>query len=453
MSFKMKAILVGIITLILGGITALLLLKNNVKNTYTISFDSDGGSKIEIQIVNEGEKVIIPTIPTKEGFTFVGWYYNDEKFDFETEIYEDVTLKAFWNQNVTLNTYTVTFNTDGGNTISNQTVNEGEKIIKPTDPLKEGYIFLDWYFNDELFDFETIINSDIELLAKWKIDETDTRTKYTVTFNSDGGSSVLTKTVTEGTKVSKPTSPTRSGYTFVEWQLDGKSYNFNNPVNKNITLKAVWKKVNQYTVTFNSDGGSSVLTKTVIEGTKVSKPANPTRSGYTFVEWQLDGKSYNFNNPVNKNITLKAVWKKLNQYTVTFNSDGGSKVSAKTVTEGTKVSKPTSPTKSGYTFVEWQLDGKSYNFNNPVNKNITLKAVWKQNNYTFSVSKIDDYSPDRVLTVYENGNKISVKSIKYTDGVTLCDGSNTTVYYGDIDGETQLLIVLNSGIEVKATIK
>ena len=66
-------------------------------------------------------------------------------------------------------------------------------------------------------------------------------------------------------------------------------------------------------------------------------------------------------------------------FTITFNSNGGTKVASQNVFEGEKISLPTNPTKSGYTFVEWQLDGKKYNFDNEVVNDIELKAIWKKN--------------------------------------------------------------------------
>ena len=86
---------------------------------------------------------------------------------------------------------------------------------------------------------------------------------------------------------------------------------------------------------------------------------------------------------MNADITLKAVWRANGQqpttYTVTFDTDGGSAVAAQTVKAGETATKPTNPTKGGYDFVEWQLNGVAYDFSTKVNADITLKAVWKAN--------------------------------------------------------------------------
>ena len=238
----------------------------------------------------------------------------------------------------------------------------------------------------------------------------------------------------------------------VEWQLDGKTYNFSNQVTEDITLKAVW--IQTFTVIFVSNGGSSVATQTIDVGNRVSKPSNPTKNGYTFVEWQVGGETYDFSKPVNSNLALAAVWKKdeVPKYTVTFNSDGGSNVNSQTIEKGKTVTKPSNPTKNGYTFVEWQLNGKTYNFSNQVTGNITLKAVWKEIVYTVKITKVDEYSPDRVLSVYKDGTKISFKTIKYTDGTELCSGNNPTVSATDIEGETAFKVVLNDNTEINARV-
>ena len=139
---------------------------------------------------------------------------------------------------------------------------------------------------------------------------------YTVTFNSDGGSSVPTQTVSSGGTAAQPANPTRSGYTFDNWYTEatgGSVYNFNSPVTDNITLYARWTVIptTTYTVTFNSNGGSSVPTQTVNSGGTAARPASPTRSGYTFDNWytaNTGGSVYNFSSPVTGNITVYARW-------------------------------------------------------------------------------------------------------------------------------------------------
>lgn len=135
--------------------------------------------------------------------------------------------------------------------------------------------------------------------------------KYNVTFNTGGGSSVATQQIVAGQTASRPNDPTRNGYTFNSWKLDSSEYDFSSAVNSNITLVADWTEVTKYNVTFSTGGGSSVSTQRVIAGQTASRPANPTRSGFTFEGWTLNGSTYNFSSAVNGNITLTAVWEEI----------------------------------------------------------------------------------------------------------------------------------------------
>ena len=252
-------------------------------------------------------------------------------------------------------------------------------------------------------------NVDIE-----KLEITDI-VEYTVSFDTDGGSVVDNVTLLDDSTVTKPVNPTKDGYTFVKWELDGEEYNFDTKINKNITLKAVWEKVEvkdnnkpnnnnttttkpkpdnnndnkkdpvvvtKYTVTFDSAGGNGFNTQTIVKGNKASNPGSPSKSGYTFKGWTLNGNAYNFNSAVNSNIRLIAKWEKVvvapTTYLVTFDSAGGNEFNTQTIVKGNKASNPGSPSKSGYTFKGWTLNGNAYNFNSAVNSNIRLVAKWEK---------------------------------------------------------------------------
>lgn len=217
--------------------------------------------------------------------------------------------------------YTIDFTGIEG--YSSVEIKKGETIEKPKDPEKEGYTFEGWYSDGKLFDFNTKIKENIQLEARFK------RNVYTVTFDSNKGSDVAASEVNHGDTVAKPENPTKKGYTFVEWRLNGKKYDFSSAVTENITLKAVWKsdsqaaakpvepeeptevevKVVKYTVKFDTANGSTVKSQEIEKGKTVVKPKDPTKEGYTFEGWTLDGNVYDFKTPVTKNITLKAMWK------------------------------------------------------------------------------------------------------------------------------------------------
>ena len=134
--------------------------------------------------------------------------------------------------------------------------------------------------------------------------------KYEVKFNSNGGSKVESVTVKKNERVEAPKDPEKEGYVFVEWQLNGKTYDFKNKVTKNMTLKAKWLPEIYVTVTLDSNGGSEVEPLSIISGTKLSKDdiVKPTREGYTFAGWLIGESKYDFSKKVTSDLTLVASW-------------------------------------------------------------------------------------------------------------------------------------------------
>ncbi len=162
-------------------------------------------------------------------------------------------------------------------------------------------------------------------------------------------------------------------YIFLSAYWHGKVAKFDDLTFYSINNSAV-------TVTFDSDGGSSVDPLTILKGGKVTKPADPTKEGYTFKGWRLNGSTtnYDFSMAVTSDIVLKAAWK-INTYTVTFDSNGGTTVDAQSVDHGNKATVPDAPTKEGYTFYRWEVNSEEFDFDNVITEDITLKASWKQN--------------------------------------------------------------------------
>ena len=146
-----------------------------------------------------------------------------------------------------------------------------------------------------------------------------------------------------------------------------------------------------YTVTFDSVGGSEVSTQTVAKGAKAEKPEDPMREGFTFVKWKLEGVTYDFEQAVTGNITLVAVWTKneLKTFTVTFDVGEGTPVENKSITEGGTVVEPVSTLEGKY-IDYWTLDGEPFNFSSPILANITLVAVWKTGSLSLSFESGSD---------------------------------------------------------------
>lgn len=175
--------------------------------------------------------------------------------------------------------YEIKFNTNGGTIIETQKVKKGNTVTKPTNPTKDGYIFDDWYLNDEKYDFSKKVTKNLVLEAKWtKQVIEEEKDVYTVTFNSDGGSKVAPLKVNDVEKVDKPSNPIKDGYKFLGWYLDGKEYDFAKNVTKNITLIAKWEKVkNDITKPSKPSKPGTSKPDTPSKPDVPSKPDTPTK--------------------------------------------------------------------------------------------------------------------------------------------------------------------------------
>lgn len=350
--------------------------------THTVTFDSDGGTPVDAQTVGDGDKATEPAAPTRDGYTFKGWWNGDTAYDFAQPVTGDLTLTARWERDAPV-MHTVTLDAGNGSQPVRVTVVDGETVGRPSDPTRDGYVFKGWMFDGQPFDFTTPVTGDITLTAQW-----EKLAEYTVTFDTQGGTPVASQTVTENGTVARPSDPTRDGYTFKGWTLDGQPYDFGTPVTGNLTLTAVWEENTppapvMHKVTVKPNNGSNPTVYEVEDGQPFTQPADPTRDGYTFNGWTLDGEPYDFSQPVTGDITLEAQWEKSETpapvtHTVKFRTNGGSSIPMQTVEDGRTVGRPADPTRPGHTFAGWLLDGRPYDFSTPVTGDIILDAAWEE---------------------------------------------------------------------------
>ena len=359
---------------------------------YELKFESNGGSSVPSQTFTSPMKATKPINPTKTGHLFVDWYKDAELnrlWNFETDrVTEDTTLYAKW-EKVAVQ-YTLDFETNGGSAVASQKVTEDTFAIKPANPTKAGYEFAGWY-TDAVFskpwNFTTDkVTKNTILYAKWE----KVSVQYTLDFETNGGSAVVSQKVTEDNFAIKPADPTKAGYEFVGWYTDAvfsTPWNFTtDKVTENTILYAKWEKVvAQYTVNFETNGGSAIPSQKVTDKAKVTKPTNPTKAGYILIGWYKDETlniPWDFDiDVITENLTLYAKWEKLSmQYTVDFETNGGSTVASQKVTNDTLATRPVDPTKAGYTFTGWYKDIAltiPWDFSKDVVKsNITLYAHW-----------------------------------------------------------------------------
>jgi uncharacterized repeat protein (TIGR02543 family) len=266
--------------------------------------------------------------PTKTGYTFGGWYSDAEFTTAVTEIAlgstGDVTLYAKF----TVNQYTLSFNkglADGGDAPESQSVNYGENATLPEGAdatmYKTGYHLEGWHAESDLSDagyepgsLYAMPAANSTLYAKWVLNDT----RYVI-FNTNGGSGTMANQgIVEGNSATlSANSFTKTGYTFAGWALtsDG-AVAYANQASltmgaSNVNLYAKWT-INQYTATFNSNGGSSVGSQTKDYDSLLTQPGNPTRTGYTFAGWYKETAlttAWSFTTDrITASITLYAKW-------------------------------------------------------------------------------------------------------------------------------------------------
>lgn len=391
-------------------------MKEGQADPVTVTFLNDEGGILTTVEGFPGDKITLPAEPTKTGYTFAGWEGLADVFPEESK-----TVKPMW----TINQYTITFDSDGGNEVAPVTQNYGTAVAIPATPTKTGHTFLGW----EPAVPTTMPAENVTVKAKWQVNsysvkflmddntvlkettqeygtpivvpENPTKTgetflcwtpevdatvpakdvvytavftgsEFTITFDTDGAGEMEPMKVIYGTAVPKPTSPTKAGYTFLGWEPELPQ---TMPAG-DLTVKALWK-ANAYTITFDAAGGSAVSPITADYNTAITAPSAPVKEGYTFLGWEpelpktmpLDG------------MTVKAKWQ-INQYTIKFNCDGGSAVSDMTQDYGTAVSAPDAPTKFGYTFAGWEPELPA----TVPAQNITVKAVWQAAKTSYDIS-------------------------------------------------------------------
>ena len=357
---------------------------------------------------------------SRTGYTFDGWNTNASgtgtTYDQTTEYLptklasnlttgdRTLTLYAKWKPV----TYTVSYNANGGSGApGNQTKIYGVDLtLSSTKPTRTGYTFNGWNTNSSgtgtyyASGGKYTGNANLTLYAKW------TPNTYTVTYNANGGSGAPgSQTKTHGVNLTlSSTKPTRTGYTFVNWNTafngTGTTYASGGTYtgNANLTLYAQWTP-NTYTVSYNANGGSGApgsQTKTHDVNLTLSS-TKPTRTGYTFVNWNTasngTGTTYASGGTYtgNANLTLYAQWTPVT-YTVSYNANGGTGAPGnQTKHHGVSLTlSSTKPTRTGYTFNGWNTSaygyGTSYASGGTYtsNANLTLYAQWTPVTYTVS---------------------------------------------------------------------
>ena len=227
------------------------------KPTVTKFIDNDKNSKF---------KELVPE-PTKENYTFAGWYNGNEKFDFTTVPTGDVTLTAKW----TAKDYEVRFITEHSDAPDSQNVPYNKTATNPGELTAEGYTFDDWYTDNTYttkFDFTKPITGDTKVYAKW------TAKDYEVRFITEHGDPPTSQNVPYNETADDPGKLTAEGYTFDGWYTDdtySTKFDFNTPITGDTKVYAKWEKNAPNTYALNVSGAF-----VYVDGVDVTAPAGDT---------------------------------------------------------------------------------------------------------------------------------------------------------------------------------
>ncbi len=481
---------------------------------FNVDFDvNEGTPSIDNQTIpSEKETIDEPESPSKDGYYFVGWKVKGTEhfIDFSKEArcvgnesveyyakdgnkysIDNTTLKlvAYYLKKEPLK---VIFNTDGGSAApESQIVNEGEKILEPEAPVKEGYVFKWWSskmipngYQHNRIDFDspvkinynegskniyngviyfstrpgggggglfTGMGQDLEIIAIYE----EAPVTHKVVFNTDGGEPVPdVQELAEDQAIFKPEDPKKDGYTFEYWALDGeRAPDFSLiTVQEDLTFKAVYKEdkkeeTKTYKVSFDADGGTPVPpVQEVEENGRPEYPTEPRKVGFVFDYWALDGeRTPDFSLiTVQEDLTFKAVYKKAEKkiFEVRFDTAGGSPVpDSKAVFEGDMVDEPdTDPAKEGYTFTAWYDAEGEYDFEAPVKRDMILYAKYKKDGESHNNSHrqdidIDDKDYDKAIMKYKKAFFEGYPDGTFKPEATISRAEMATVFYRILDLE------------------
>ena len=377
------------------------------KNKYTVTYINEG-KEYHKETALYGNTIKNVENPTKEGYTFIGWYdINDKKVNHPITVTKNITLYSKYE----INSYKISYYNEGVKYIEDQKINYGENALKPnTNPSKIGYTFKYWSIkeNGEEYEFSTKITEDINLYAVYEIN------KYTVTYINEG-TEYHKETAEYGSVVTSIQDPIKEGYTFTGWYTkDNEKVSYPITVTENITLYSKYE-INSYKVSYYNEGKKYIEDQKINYGENALKPnTNPSKIGYTFKYWSIkeNGEEYEFSTKITEDINLYAVYE-INKYTVTYINEG-TEYHKETAEYGSVITSIQNPTKEGYTFIGWYNENNE-KINHPitVTENITLHSKYEINTYTVSFYHNNEkYVDDQKVNYGEPALKPSIDPTK-----------------------------------------
>ena len=481
-------------------------------NSYQVEFDSKEGSGVPTQIVEWNQKADEPENPTRTGYDFKGWYtsadggdtLSESPFDFNTPIKADLTLYAKW-QMQTLKIHFDKNADDASGKMDDQTIRFDELRVQITknafDRTSTGYIFDHWnterdgagyYYYDE---FEITENNwdevrgyadrdgNLTLYAQWA------DIKYTVYFESNGGSWIQPQSVDWKKTAPRPADPTRTGYKFLGWDTDNSvqgtltnEFDFGTqfddskyPPPRTLTLYAKWSS-EHLVINFDANGGSGEMPSQKVDGSELGtvsiSKSTFKREGCDFIGWSKDKNAttedFEDSESISQlnwdllhtadEITLYAVWADI-LYTVYFDANGGEWSNwedepwlQREIKWHTSATKPTGLTRTGYKFLGWDTDNS---VQGTLTSEFDFDTQFDDSKYARYIILYAKWEPETLTVTFHANNKTdatTTQTITYGLFESFAATENTFSYEGhDFNGwNTQ---PTGSGVEYKEITK
>ena len=509
----------------LEGITALYVYykadeQKTEQSQINVLYAANGGQFVDgnetMQGVADADgKLRQPPTPTREGYTFAGWYwhadlskYTDEqkaadKVDFKQAVTgQTVTMFAQWTKDEVQNETDVLYVANGGKFFDGQEVQQGltdsdGMMRQPMTPTREGYTFAGWYWVSDLsvlteeqkeqnkVDFgQPVTKPHVTMYAQWVKNQDEINVLYAANGGqfADGNETMQGVADSDGV-MRQPAEPTREGYTFDGWywhadysgytdeQKAADKVDFSQPVQSDVNIYAQWTKnadQNEIDVLYAANGGQFATGETFQQGLTDSdgmmrQPAEPTREGYTFAGWywvsdlsgltdeQKDLNKVDFSQSVagKDHVTMFAQWTKnqeQNDHAVMYVANGGQFATGETFQQGLTDSdgvmrQPSEPTREGYTFDGWywhadysgytdeQKAADKVDFSQPVQSDVNIYAQWTKNADVqaeqVTVKFVDNFNETESSVEVKKGEAVAKPADPTYDGWTFEGGSST----------------------------
>ena len=376
---------------------------------------------------------------SRTGYTFAGWYedqnFSGNQFNFYAGVSANKTLYAKWD----LNTYGINYSMNGGTNNPNNPTNLTieTSTITLQNPSKTGSRFLGWYNNagfsgDPVTTIPANQSSSVQLYAKW-LDP------VTVTFNTNGGTSVSPISNLPGEPLSQPVNPTRLGYTFLGWFSDSgltTPYAFTTIPNQSKIIYAKWSAMT-FTLSFETNGGTPLSPINRDTDQSLSLPTAPTKFGYTFAGWytnqalttQLTGTKM----PPN-NITLYAKWN-INMHRLQWTIDDLTFTSQVAYDTSLSSILP-SPTKYQHEFLGWSIDGETV---------IDVTTYKMPDDEVDLIALFRDNVDPVVFTLNDGDTYAGGVDIIFNEGTALLNGQSVQSGFRVLEAGSYTLVLTDAG--------